>query len=41
VREYSAQLSGRVIADATNSVDLSVGEPLDSEWIGPSGSAGQ
>jgi 8-hydroxy-5-deazaflavin:NADPH oxidoreductase len=41
VREYSAQLSGTVIIDPTNPVDLGSVELLDRAWLGPFGSAAQ
>jgi predicted dinucleotide-binding enzyme len=41
VREYADQLSGTVIIDPTNPVDLGAVEPLDRAWLGEFASGGQ
>jgi 8-hydroxy-5-deazaflavin:NADPH oxidoreductase len=41
VREYAGQLSGVVIVDPTNPVDMSIVERLDGAWLGPFESGGQ
>jgi predicted dinucleotide-binding enzyme len=41
VRQYADQLDGAVVVDVTNPVDLSVMEPLGSDWVDPFGSGAE